>query len=452
MNTTSRPGHRIAHWLRPAAAALVFFSAHGYGTAQAQADAAGASEPRRVDYIVAVVNRELVTAVEVERRAERLAEEARRAPSGAAPAGAEALRSLALESLIEERVVLTHAREAGGRVDSAEIDLAVQVIAAQNQLSVDGLRERLAAEGTEMSRFRANLRDQLLIERVREREVLARIRITDAEIDTLLQQERESQDLEVELAQILVRVPDGASSAVIEDRRRRAESLLARVRSGEPFDVVARAESDDASRENGGNLGRRPASRLPDAFTQALRSLRPGEVRTEVLRTGAGFHLLKLLWREESEAGRMTQTRVRHILLRPSARLTTQEAVARLNGWRRQIDGGVRRFEDTAREFSEDSSASQGGDLGWASPGMMVPEFEQAMNDLRVGSLSEPVLSRFGVHLIQVLDRRQVDIDARQLRERARASLREQKFEAAYRDWVRELRERAYVEWREPPS
>jgi len=327
----------------------------------------------------------------------------------------------------------------------------VQVVAAQNQLSVDGLRERLAAEGTDMPRFRANLRDQLLIERVREREVLARIRITDLEIDSFLQQEREAQDLEIELAQILVRVPEDATGAVVEERRRRAETLLARVRGGEPFEAVARAESDDASRENGGSLGRRLASRLPDVFVQAARSLRPGAVRSELLRTGAGFHVLKLLWREESGAGRMVQTRVRHILLRPSVRLTTQEATARLAGWRRQIDNGTRRFEDTAREFSEDSSAAQGGDLGWASPGMMVPEFEQAMDDLRVGGLSGPVVSRFGVHLIQVLDRREVDIDVRQQRERARAVLREQKFEAAYREWVQELRGRAYVEWREPP-
>lgn len=451
MNTAARPGHRITLRLQLAVLGVVWSWALGAGAAQAQTGAGAAPDPRRVDYIVAVVNRELVTAVEVERRAERLAEEARRAPAGTAPAGEEALRRLALESLVEERVVLTHARETGGRVESAEIDRAVQAIAAQNQLSVDGLRERLAAEGTEMPRFRANLRDQLLVERVREREVLARIRITDLEIDTLLQQERESQDLDVELAQILVRVPDGAGEAVVEDRRRRAEILLARVRSGEPFEAVAKAESDDASRENGGSLGRRPVSRLPDVFVQALRALRPGEVRAEVLRTGAGFHLLKLLWREEATAGRMTQTRVRHILLRQSARLTTPEAIARLSGWRRQIDSGLRRFEDTAREFSEDSSAAQGGDLGWASPGMMVPEFEQAMNDLRVGGLSDPVVSRFGVHLIQVLDRREVEIDARQQRERARAALREQKFEAAYRDWVRELRDRAYVEWRDPP-
>lgn len=451
MSTVTRPGRRSPRWLLLAAFGWAWLSAHGLCAAQASAGASAATEPGRTDYIVAVVNRELVTAVELARRIERLAEEARRAPSGVAPAGEEALRRLALESLVEERVVLTHARETGGRLDNAEVDRAVQVVAAQNQLTVDGLRERLAAEGTDMARFRANLRDQLLVERVREREVLARIRITDLEIDNFLQQEREAQDLEIELAQILVRVPEGATGAVVEERRRRAEALLARVRDGEPFEAVARAESDDASRENGGSLGRRPSSRLPDVFVQAARALRPGAVRADVLRTGAGFHVLKLLWREEAGAGRMVQTRVRHILLRSSARLTTQEATARLAGWRRQIDSGTRRFEDTAREFSEDSSAGQGGDLGWASPGMMVPEFEQAMNELRVGGLSGPVVSRFGVHLIQVLDRREVEIDTRQQRERARAALREQKFEAAYRDWVKELRGRAYVEWREPP-
>ena len=422
----------------------------GLATAQGGPPSRPATAPTRIDYIVAVVNRELVTAVELERRLELVAGEARRLPATARP-GPEELRRQALESLIEERAILTHARESGGRIDDAEVDRAVQAVAAQNQLSLDGLRERLAAEGLDMPRFRANLRDQMLMERTREREVSARIRITELEIDEFLQQERAALDREVELAQIFVPVPEGAAPGLIEERRRRAQALLERVRGGESFEAVARAESEDPNRERGGSLGRRLTSRLPDLFVQAARTLEPGGVAPELLRSGAGFHVLKLLSRQEPEAARLTQTRVRHILLRPSARVPGQAAAARLATWRRQIASGERRFEDVAREFSEDASAAQGGDLGWASPGVMVPEFEQAMNGVPVGGLSEPVASRFGVHLIQVLERRAVEPDVRQQRDRARAALREQKFESAYREWVQELRSRAYVEWREPP-
>lgn len=451
MNRPDLHWHRARRGLLAAAMSLVGVFSQEPAAAQAGPASRNAAAPARTDYIVAVVNRELVTAVELERRLELLAEEARRLPTASRP-GPEELRRQALESLVEERAILTHARENGGRVEEADIDRAVQGVAAQAQLSLASLRERLAAEGVDMPRFRASLRDQLLVERTREREVSARIRITELEIDEYLQNERESRDRELEIAQIFVPVPEGAAAGLVEERRRRAQALLERVRGGEAFEAVARAESEDPNRERGGNLGRRLASRLPDLFVQAVRSLKPGEVTPELLRSGAGFHVLKLLSRQEPEAARLTQTRVRHILLRPSARMSSQAVAAQLALWRQQIAAGERRFEDVAREFSEDGSASQGGDLGWASPGVMVPEFEQAMNRLPAGGLSEPVVSRFGVHLIEVLERREVELDVRQQRDRARAALREQKFETAFREWVQDLRNRAYVEWREPPS
>jgi peptidyl-prolyl cis-trans isomerase SurA len=195
----------------------------------------------------------------------------------------------------------------------------------------------------------------------------------------------------------------------------------------------------------------RPGSRLPDLFLEATKNLKVGEVTAALVRSGAGFHVLKVLGRESSDLFKVTQTRVRHILLRPSARLTAAQAQARLGTYRARVASGEARFEDLARQFSEDGSASAGGDLGWAQPGMMVPEFEQAMNTLGPGELSQPVTSRFGVHLIQVLERRQADVDPRQVREQARNVLREQRFDQAYIDWTRELRSRAYVELREPP-
>ena len=420
-------------------------------TDRAATRAADRSAVRSGDYIAAIVNQELVTAVEVSRRMARAREDAQRA--GARLPADEELRNQVVEALIEERVILTYARETGGRVDDAELDRAVQTVAAQNQLSVPQLRERLAGEGIDLVRFRANLRDQLLVERTREREVYQRIRITDSDVEDYLERQRRAAAAEapLNLAQILISVPEGASEAVVAERRRLAEAALARVRAGEPFEAVARQLSEDAQREKGGEIGARPVSRLPDLFVEATRSLKVGEVTPALVRSGAAFHVLKVLSRGDVGPAQVTQTRSRHILLRPSSRLTAEAAQARLAGYRRQIESGARTFEDMAREFSEDGSAAQGGDLGWAAPGTMVPEFEEAMNALPLGGLSQPVVSRFGAHLIQVLERREVAVDPKQLREQARNALREQRFDDAYADWARDLRGRAYVEMREPP-
>ena len=420
-------------------------------TDRAATRAADRSAVRSGDYIVAIINQELVTAVEVSRRVARAQEDAKR--SGARLPPDEELKRQVVEALIEERVILTYARESGGKVDDAELDRAVQTVAAQNQLTVAQLRERLAAEGIDLVRFRANLRDLLLVERTREREVYQRIRITDSDVEDYLERQRRvaAADAPLNLAQILISVPEGASEAVVAERRRVAETALARVRAGEPFEVVARQVSEDAQRENGGEIGARPASRLPDLFVEATRTLKVGEVTPALVRSGAAFHVLKVLARGDVGLAQVTQTRARHILLRPSSRLTAEAAQTRLAGYRRQIESGARSFEDMAREFSEDGSATQGGDLGWASPGTMVPEFEEAMNALPAGGLSQPVVSRFGVHLIQVLERRDVAVDPRLLREQARNALREQRFDDAYTEWARDLRGRAYVEMREPP-
>ena len=421
-------------------------------TERAAQRAADRTTVRTGDYIVAIVNQELVTAVEVQLRVRRLLDEASR--SAQRLPAEEVLRQQVLDALIEERAILTHARDGGARVDDGELDRAVQAVAAQNQLTIDQLRARLKEESLDFVRFRANLRDQILVERTREREVGQRIRITDAEIDRYIEQARAQASLEasVNLAQILVTVPERADAELLAARRARAEAALARVRAGEPFDVVARELSEDGNRERGGEIGMRQGSRLPDLFVEATKNLLVGELTPAPVRSGAGFHVLKVLARESADLFKVTQTRVRHILLRPSSRLTAAQAQARLETYRARIAAGEARFEDLARQFSEDGSASAGGDLGWAQPGMMVPEFEQAMNALGPGELSQPVTSRFGVHLIQVLERRQADVDPRQVREQARNVLREQKFEEAYVEWVRDLRARAYIEMREPPG
>ncbi|MED5621510.1 peptidylprolyl isomerase [Ideonella sp. BN130291] len=408
--------------------------------------------PRGGDYIVAVVNQELVTAGEVDQRVGRIRDTAQRT-NAKLPSDRE-LRQQVLEALIEERVLITYARETGTRVDDADVDRAVQGVAQQNQLTLPQLRERLRQEGMDYARFRNSLRDQMLVERVREREVLSRIKVSDPEIDDFIKKQRGANAAQPEynIAQILVTVPDGASVEVVAERQARARVAQQRVRDGEDFAEVAKQMSEDGNRQRGGEIGPKPADRLPDVFVAAVRDLKPGQVAPTLLRTGAGFHVLKLLDRKDTGGGMsVTQTRARHILLRPSAQLSQDTAVKRLAEMKRQIASG-RRFEELARQHSEDGSAAQGGDLGWVSPGALVPEFEEAMNRLPNGGVSDPVVSRFGVHLIQVLERRDVAVDPKQLREQARNALREQKFDEAYNDWIRDLRAKAYVEMREPPQ
>ena len=430
----------------PLAVLSVAAMLHAPAAAQQRFDARGG------DYIAAVVNQELVTAGEVQRRVEGALAEARRRGARLPPEAE--LRRQVLDALIDERVIITNARESGLRVEEAEIDRAVQNIAAQNQISMEVLRQRLAAEGMDYARFRATLRDQIMIERMREREVYRRIQISDEEVDKILDEERAriNAAAETNLAQILVTVPERADEATVAARRERVMAALARVRGGEAFDAVAREVSEDGNRARGGEIGLLPAARLPDVFIEATCLLRPGEVTAQPLRSGAGFHILKVVERKEIPLGEATETRARHVLLRTSPQLSAEVASRRLADYRRQIETGARSFEDIARQYSEDGSAASGGELGWAGPGVMVPEFEAAMNALPVGGLSAPVVSRFGVHLIQVLERRKVVLDVKQLREQARNALREQRFEQVYLDWTKELRSRAYIEFREPPQ
>lgn len=436
---------------RASASAFAVLTAAVFCSLWPTSDAEAQARLRNGDYIAVIVNQELVTAGEIDRRVDRAQAEATR---GARLPPEPELRQLTLDALIDERVMISNARESGMRVDDVEIDRAIQNIASQNQITLPVLRQRLAAEGTDYFRFRANIREQIMIERMREREVYQRIKISDEELDKFIEEQRiaANADAETNLAQILVTVPENADAATVAARRAVAELALARVKNGEDFEAVAREVSEDGNRAQGGVIGARPASRLPDAFVEATKALRPGEVTAQPLRTGAGFHVLKVLTRKEVVLGQVQQTRARHVLLRTSPQLTAEVAARRLTEYRRQIETGTKSFEDIAREFSEDGSAAGGGDLGWATPGMMVPEFEQAMNALPINGLSDPVVSRFGVHLIQVLERRDQAIELKQLREQARNVMREQRFDKAYADWTKELRSRAYVEYREPPQ
>src|SRR5215831_13841980 len=297
--------------------------------ATAIAVAALPAAAQRGDYIVAVVNQELVTASEVQQRLARIREEAARNRTPLPPAAT--LRKQVLDALIDERVLVTNARDSGARVDDPELDRAVANVAQQNQMTMAQLRERLKQEGISYAKFRDNIRDQMLVERVREREVVSRIRITDAEIDDVIEKRRKAAGMATELnvAQILVAIPEGATDAVVAERRARAEAALKRVQSGEDFATVAREVSEDANRAQGGEIGLRASDRLPDLFLRAVERLQPGEVAPEVVKSAAGFHVVKLVERKESDFT-IEQSRVRHILLRPSPELSPEAAARRL--------------------------------------------------------------------------------------------------------------------------
>jgi len=456
--------------LKPVAATLLSLTAALAGSASsaqtrpaapAPAASAAAAAPSRPvveqrqlkpgDYIAAIVNTDIVAASEVIQRTERMREEARQRGQNVTN---ELLHKQALDSLIDERVVVTYARENGPRVDEPELDRVVANVATQNKLTMPELRQRLAAEGIDFKRFRENLRDQMLSERVREREVQGRIRITDGDIDKYLDERQASLQkgsLQLNVAQILVPVPEGAGPTVVAERKARAEAALARIQGGEDFAKVAREVSEDANKERGGEIGLRGADKLPDVFVEAVKDLKNGQTRPELLRSEAGFHVLKLVERQTGKASInvVVQTHARHILLRPSEQLSPEQATRRLVEFKRAIEAKRATFEMLARANSEDGSAQEGGDLGWVSPGGFVPEFEQAMDALPLMGISDPVPSRFGIHLIQVLERRDVVLDNKQLREQARNALRERKYEEAYNDWMKELRARAFIETRE---
>ena len=406
---------------------------------------------RQADFVVALVNSEPITnselQTEVKRALQQLSQQRRPLPDK------NELTRQVLERLIGDRIQLQLANQSGIRIDDAAVDLAEQNIARQNQLGVAELRRQLLADGVSASQFRAQLREQLTLTRLRERELEPRVRVSELDIDQYLREAQSNSDpatRQISLAQILVAVPDGASDAQVATLQARAEALLSRVRAGEDFNNLARAASDAPDRSNGGQLGLRTADRYPTLFVDATRALAVGEV-SALVRSGAGFHLLKVMERQDANLPptAVTQTRSRHILLRPSAQLSEAAARDRLLAYRAQIQAGQADFAALARQHSQDGSAAQGGDLGWTSPGMFVPEFEQFMNRLAPGQVGEPLVSRFGVHLIEVLERRRVETSQREQREAVRGLLREKKLDEAYLLWAQDQRSRAYVELRE---
>ena len=415
---------------------------------------AQSSAPLAADFIVAVVNSEPITNNEVRAEMQRVVQQLaqQRKPQ---PDLNEMARQV-LEGLINQKVQLQLARETGVRVDEPAIEQAMQNIARQNQMDGVELRRRITAEGGDIAQFRAQLRDQLMLTRLREREVEPRVRVSDLEVDQYLREQQTNTDpaaLEVNVAQIVVSVPDNATPAQVAALEAKAKRALERARGGEDFAALVGEVSDAGDRNNGGQLGLRSADRYPPLFLQAIQNVAVGGY-ADLVRSGAGFHVLKVLQKKSAglPAMTVTQSRARHILLLVGPQSSEVAARDKLNQFKKRILAGQADFAQLARENSQDGSAAQGGDLGWANPGMFVPEFEEALNRLAPSQISDPLVSRFGVHLIQLMERRTAELSPREQREAVRTVLREKKLEESYLLWAQEQRGRAYVEMREPPQ
>ena len=408
---------------------------------------------RQADYIVAIVNSEPVTNNEVRARVIRFEQQLAQR-GGALPERADLMQQV-LDRLISERAQVQLARDTGMRVEESAVDSAVENVARQNQLSLEELRRRLDGDGISFGQFREDLRNEILLTRVREREVEPRVRISEQDLDAFVREQRESTlggEIELNLAQILVAIPENSSPEQVRALQTRAEQIAQRVSSGQDFAALAREFSDAPDRSNGGVLGLRSADRYPPLFVDATQALNVGAV-SALVRSGAGFHILKVMEKKQAGVPNMSlvQSRARHILLRSDAQLSESAARTRMADIRQRIAAGQTDFASAAREHSQDGSGKDGGDLGWANPGQFVPEFEEAMNALKPGEMSQPIISRFGIHLIQLMERRDKALDDREQRESARGALRERKLDEAYTDWAQEVRGRAYVELREPP-
>ena len=411
---------------------------------------AHAAEGKRtadVDRIVAVVNNDVITRHELEGRLTTVVKELRK--QGTSLPAMDALEKQMLERMITDMLQAQFAKETGVHIEDTQLDKSLQRIGQENKFAtLAEFRAQLEQDGVDYKKFREEIRNEIIATRLREREVDSKLVISDSEIDNYLaaQARQKGAGAEYLLAHILVLVPGQASSDKIQTSRERAEKALAQLRAGTDFAQVAAEFSDAKDALQGGSLGWRSADRVPALFLDALQGLQPG-ASSGVLRSANGFHILKLVEsRSKDTPVVITQTHVRHILIRTSELLPENEARKRLLEIKQRIEGGAD-FAAQARRYSEDGSAAQGGDLGWISPGDTVPEFEGGMNALQDGQISDAVQSGFGWHLIQVLARRSADVSDEQKRQQARTALRGFKSDEAYQDWLRQLRDSAYVEY-----
>ncbi|MCU0869406.1 MAG: peptidylprolyl isomerase [Burkholderiales bacterium] len=410
------------------------------------ADARAAREPILLDRVVAVVNSEVITRLELDRQLESATRQLVR--QGTPLPQKALLERQLLDRMITTRVLQQVAKETGLRIEESQVDRAVGRIAQENRMDVTAFRAALADDGTDFAQFRDELRDELVIARLREREIESRVVVSDAEIENWLRtQAAVGRNDEYSLLHILVTVPEASAPDQIQTRRARAEDALAKLKGGADFVQVSSTISDAPNALQGGDLGWRTAGRLPNLFAQAVVAMKVGDL-SPILRSPNGFHILKLVDKRSNEQPVVVQqSRARHILVRVNEAVSEADAKRRLELALQRIRAGAD-FADVARTVSEDASAPRGGELGWLSPGDTVPEFEKAMEALAVNQVSEPVQSPFGWHLIQVLERRTEDLTKERQRRVAQQAVRSRKTEEQFTEWVRQQRDRAFVELR----
>lgn len=401
----------------------------------------------QLDRIIAVVNDEVITRRDLDDRLKVTLSQLRLQGTPLPPA--DVLEKQVLERMIYDHVQFQYAKETGLRVDDSTLDNAINRIAESNKISIAEMRQAIEKDGVSFNNFREGIRGEIIMVRLREREVDNKIQITESEVDNFLStlQGQEGSAEEFNLSHILIRVPEQASPEQLQERRARGERALAQIRDGADFRQVAASFSDAPDAEKGGAMGWRELAQLPTIFASAVKEIKPGQV-SGVLRSANGFHIVRVNDRRGQGAPLIiSQTLARHILIKTSELVSENEANERLVKLKERLDNNVD-FAELARLQSEDASASRGGDLGWLSPGDTVPEFEKAMDALKPGQISAPVRSPFGWHLIQVLERRNQDMSLQQQRLRARQALRNQKADEAFQEWVRQLRDKAFVELR----
>ncbi|MFA5083190.1 MAG: peptidylprolyl isomerase [Hydrogenophilaceae bacterium] len=404
--------------------------------------------PILVDRIVAVVDNSVITANELDNKVEQTLRQlaGRKTP----PPPRSLLTKQLLERMITEQVLLKTAEDTNIKVDGDTLDRTINRIAAQNKMDLPAFRAALEKDGVDFEQFRQQIRSEMTIARLREREVDNRIVVTDAEIDNYLTGRKQdpSKQTDYNLAHILILAPEGASPEKLAELRTKAETAQAELKGGTDFAQVSAAYSDAQNALQGGGMDWRSEAKLPNLFVDAVKDLKPGEI-TPVLRSSNGFHILKLVDKRGVDTHLVvSQTHARHILIKTNELVSDKDAFVRLSELRDRLTNGGAKFEELAKLHSDDLSAAKGGDLGWLNPGDTVPPFEKAMNALPVDGLSEPVKSPFGWHLIQIVERRDQDVSEERQKLEARRSIRERKSEEAFEDWVRLMRDQAYVEYR----
>jgi peptidyl-prolyl cis-trans isomerase SurA len=399
-----------------------------------------------IDRVVAVVNDEVITRYELNNQKRAILAQLKR--QGVSPPPEADLDNQVLERFINERVQLQHAKENNIRADDETVTSALQNIANQNKMSMAQFAQALKDDGLTVEQFRDELKNDIILNRVRDREVDSRVVVTDGEIDAYLATAKLQGNLQAEyqLAHILVLVPEQATPEQVEGRKKRAEEALKQIKSGTAFSQVAAVFSDTNDAAQGGALGWRKADRLPTIYADAAEKLAIGGT-SEVLRSANGFHIVRILDKKTAQAEKtvVEQNKVRHVLVRVNELVGEAEAKAKIDRLKERIASGAK-FEDIAKLNSEDTSAPRGGELGWVSPGETVAEFEAAMKAAAPKAVVGPVRTQFGFHLIEVMERRSQDVTTERTKTAARAALRERKSDEAYQAWLREVRDRATIE------